>query len=204
MQTLVLVRHGATAWNDNGYFQGHKDVPLNERGREQADALGRLLDGQRFDRIFASPLSRAQETARRVAGEPEILPDLIELDRGHWEGHVGEEIRRRWGKLWKAWYEDPAGLAMPGGEAFDDLWERTGRLLATLEETGAESILACGHKGINRVLIARALDLPTEGVWRIPQPQVSRSVLVRDDAGKWSAEILGDVSHLPPDLRSDS
>ena len=201
----MLVRHGATAWNDNGYFQGHKDVPLNERGREQADALGRVLEGERFDRVFASPLDRARETARRSTGaEPEILPDLIELDRGHWEGHVGEEIRRRWGKLWKEWYDDPSGLAMPGGEAFDDLWVRAGRLLETLEEGGAESMFACGHKGINRVVIARALGRPSRGVWRISQPQVSRSVLVRDDDGAWRAELLGDVSHLPPELRSDS
>ena len=59
MRKLVLVRHGATAWNDNGYFQGHKDVALNERGREQADALGRALQGEEFDRVLASPLPGA-------------------------------------------------------------------------------------------------------------------------------------------------
>ena len=93
---------------------------------------------------------------------------------------------------------------MPGGEAFDDLWERAGRLLEALESSGAESMLACGHKGINRVVLARALGRASRGVWRIPQPQVSRSVLVRDEDGVWRAELLGDVSHLPPELRSDS
>ena len=51
------------------------------------------------------------ETARLLGCEPEILPDLIEIDRGHWEGHEGPEIKRRWGNLWSRWYDDPAGLA---------------------------------------------------------------------------------------------
>lgn len=203
MQTLVLVRHGATAWNENGYFLGLKDVPLSARGREQAGMLRRALQDRDFDRIFASPLGRSQETARLVAGEPEILPDLIELDRGHWEGHTGQEVQRRWGKLRRAWYDDPAGLAMPGGEAFDDLWARGERLLRTLEECGGERLLVCGHKAINRILIARALGLPTQGVWAITQPQTARNVLVLRASG-WEAESIGDVSHLAPDLRSES
>lgn len=200
--TLVLVRHGATTWNDNGYCQGLKDVPLSERGRTQAEALRAALADTAFDRVFASPLTRAKETARVATGrEAEILEDLAEIDRGHWEGHAMDEVRRRWGKLCKVWYDDPKGLSMPGGEAFDDLWDRAGRALRALESR-AGTVFACAHKALNRVLIARALGRPSKGVWDIPQPQACRSVLILDVKG-WSAKLIGDASHLPDDLRSD-
>ena len=201
MQTLVLVRHAATAWNESSYCQGHRDVPLSDRGRRQVALLREALAGASFDRVYASGLSRAQETARLLGHEPGILAELREIDRGHWEGHPPEEIKRRWGKLSKVWYDDPTGLAMPAGEAFDELWERAGRVLEQIVAGGGERVLACGHKAINRVLIARALDRPAKGVWQIPQPQACRTTL-RRDGGTWSAEIIGDVTHLPPELRS--
>ena len=146
---------------------------------------------------------RAQQTAQLLGHEPEVLEELREIDRGHWEGHPMDEVRRRWGKLAKAWYDDPTGLGMPGGEEFDDLWERAGVLFEKLQAAGGGTVLACGHKAINRVLIARALGRPAKGVWDIPQPQACRTVLRRADGG-WEAETIGDVNHLPPELRSDS
>ncbi len=212
METLVLVRHGATSWNESGYCQGHKDVRLSATGRKQVAHLRMELEDYRFDRAFASPLTRAIETAQGLGHEPTIVEDLIEIDRGHWEGHEPEEIRRRWGKLVKQWYDDPSGLVLPGGEAFDDLWERAGRMLARWESEEAETVVACAHKAINRVIIARATGRPTKGVWDIPQPQASYSVLHYEPArsgraaagGKWTAETVGDVEHLPSGMRSDS
>jgi broad specificity phosphatase PhoE len=203
VQTLVLVRHGATPWNENGYCQGRRDVALSDVGRAQAERLREALASVRFDRTFASPLARARETARLLGQEPEILYELIEIDRGHWEGHDAAEIQRRWGKLHRAWYDDPRGLGMPGGESFEEVWERAGLVLKRVQDCGAQTILACGHKALNRVLIARALDRPSKGVWAIPQPQACRTVLVRTNA-RWSAETIGDVSHLPPPLIAGS
>ena len=203
METLVLVRHGATVWNASGYCQGHKDVALSDVGTRQVELLRDKLSGYRFDQAFASPLLRAQQTAQGIGYEPEILPDLIEIDRGHWEGHEADEIQRRWGKLHKQWYDDPAGLAMPGGEAFDDLWARAERVAERLESEPGETILAAAHKAFNRVLVAVMTGLPSRGVWQIPQPQASCNVLVRTDAG-WKATLVGDVAHLPAELRSSS
>ena len=202
MLTLVLVRHGATSWNENGYCQGHKDVRLSSQGRDQIAFLRSELEAYEFDHAYASTLQRAIETARLLGAQPEILPDLVEIDRGHWEGHEAAEIRRRWGKLCKEWYEDPAGLAMPGGEAFDDLWERAGRVLDRVLAGEATTVLACAHKAVNRVLIARALGRPSRGVWDISQQQASYSVL-HHDGQAWNAEIIGDVEHLPSGMRSD-
>ncbi|MFQ5845638.1 MAG: histidine phosphatase family protein [Planctomycetota bacterium] len=203
MTTLVLVRHGATAWNDNRYCQGRKDVALSARGRAQAKLLGAALRAFEFDRILCSPLSRAIETLRIAGYEGETVPDLVEIDRGHWEGHAMEEVRRRWGRLCRRWYEDPRGLTLPGGEAFDAFWERAGGVWDRLRTDPAGPRLVAGHKATNRALLARALGrLPPE-VWGISQPQAGLSVLVRAGEG-WRADRLGDVSHLPPEYRADS
>jgi broad specificity phosphatase PhoE len=205
MPTLVLVRHGATEWNALGRCQGRTDVPLSDRGRKQAEALRERLAAYAFDACFASPLSRARDTARIASGglEPAILPGLAEIDRGDWEGLPMPEAKARWADFSERWYDDPAGLSMPGGEEFDALWDRAGRVVEEFVRTDAECVLAGGHKAINRVVIARALGRPSKGVWDIPQPQACVSVLVREN-GTWKAEILGDVSHLPAELRSDS
>jgi probable phosphoglycerate mutase len=215
VKRLVLVRHGATAWNERGLCLGRKDVPLSAAGRRQAELLRDALRGEEFDRVFSSPLARAVETARLLGHEPLLLDDLVEIDRGAWEGLAPDEIRRRDPDLHARWYADPTGLAMPGGETFSDLWERAGRALARLAE-GGDRILAVGHKATNRVLIARALGREAKGVWGIAQPQACRTELVADDdrrpgggsggrpGPRYRAALLGEVSHLPPGLRSDS
>jgi 2,3-bisphosphoglycerate-dependent phosphoglycerate mutase len=93
--TLLLVRHGETDWNAERRWQGHADVPLNGRGREQAQALAEQIatDG-RVDAIYASDLSRARVTAEIVADRLGLAvvadPDLREIDVGSREGRMGE------------------------------------------------------------------------------------------------------------------
>ena len=86
---LYVTRHGETTWNAANKVCGRTDVDLTERGREQARALGEKLrrQGVKIDRIVASPLKRAVETARLIAGqigEPPISVDerLIEQEYG--------------------------------------------------------------------------------------------------------------------------
>lgn len=67
MTEVYVVRHGETDWNKQGRLQGQEDIPLNERGRAQALACGRALEKTRFQGIYTSPLSRARETAEKIA-----------------------------------------------------------------------------------------------------------------------------------------
>lgn len=97
MTTLLLVRHGETDWNAERRWQGHADVPLNERGREQVRALAEQLAGEEIDAIYASDLSRARDTAEAVAARLGIPvatdPDLREIDVGPIEGMTAEESK---------------------------------------------------------------------------------------------------------------
>jgi broad specificity phosphatase PhoE len=98
--TLLFVRHGETDWNSERRWQGHADVPLNARGREQARALAERLAGERVDAIYTSDLSRARETAEAVAAhldlEVVVDPDLREIDVGPLEGLIFDEQPDEW------------------------------------------------------------------------------------------------------------
>ena len=84
--TLVLVRHGETAWNAEGRIQGHLDIPLNEIGLAQAAAVGTHLRAENFDAIYSSDLLRAYRTASPVVANPET--DIVRDERLR-ERHLG-------------------------------------------------------------------------------------------------------------------
>ncbi len=152
MIRLALLRHGHTQWNRAGRIQGRSDIPLDDRAR--ADLAGFCLPAP-WDRaaLWSSPLERAVQTARIVAGHaPMIAPELTEMNWGDWEGRRGVDLMgdpdsgfrhvEDWG-----WEYHP-----PQGESPADLWARLHPWLARLS---GDAVAVC-HMGIMRVLLARA------------------------------------------------
>ena len=125
MTRLCLIRHGQTGWNLEGRYQGQSNVPLNEKGRDQARTLARQLPGQHFTAIYTSDLQRAKETAEIITEfvhlpiTPE--PRLREIDQGEWEGQLVEVIKARYTELWQQHTVDPAGIRPPGGETVQEV-----------------------------------------------------------------------------------
>ena len=72
---IYLIRHGETAWSLSGQHTGNTDIPLTERGRQQAAALGRFFAGRTFARVLSSPLSRAYDTCQ-LAGYGAVAEQL--------------------------------------------------------------------------------------------------------------------------------
>src|SRR5207237_4193984 len=110
MLTLVLTRHGLTDRSIPEQHLGQRmDVPLNEAGRQQAEALAMRVAGIRWDRIIASPLIRAAETASILAGEMPVQPDarLMEMDYGQWEGLTNEQLTRDHATARRRWEQAP-------------------------------------------------------------------------------------------------
>ena len=125
MLTLIMTRHGLTLAG-NVLLGGQLDVPLAPAGRAQAESLRDRLAGVRIDRIVASPMLRALETAQIVAaGRPiEVDERLRELDYGRWEGLSHAEADARDPELRARWESDPAATHSPGGECGDDVAAR--------------------------------------------------------------------------------
>ena len=156
---VVLVRHGETEWSRTGKHTGRTDVPLTDRGQEQAGGLAEALRGRAFELVLTSPLSRAAETAR-LAGFGEAVrtrDELREWDYGAYEGRTTPDIREVHAG-WSLWRD-----GVPGGESAAEVGARADRVIGELRTlTGDSLVFAHGH--LLRVLAARWLGLePTEG-----------------------------------------
>ncbi len=209
MLTLVLTRHGLTDRSDPEQHLGQGiDIGLSAAGRAQAAALAGRIADEHFDRILASPLRRARETATAVARgrEVELDPRLKEMDYGAWEGLTYDEIDERDGALRARWVADPESLACPGGESGADVAARARSFLDDLLAWAADRpsedpvVLAVAHSTFNRVLLCVAVGIPVrEYRRRFTQGQGNLTVL------RWptgapadQARILtvNDVSHV--------
>ncbi len=152
MIRLALLRHGHTEWNRAGRIQGRSDIPLDNAAREELAAQALPAPWDRAD-LWSSPLFRAAETARLVAGRaPETADELIEMDWGGWEGLRGLDLKadpnsgfcdiEHWG-----WDYRP-----PGGETPAEVWAR---IEPWLERLTRDTVAVC-HIGIMRMILARA------------------------------------------------
>jgi len=134
---ICLVRHGQTALNRAKVLQGRSDPPLNEIGRQQARKIGAWLrtEGIVFDRVYSSPLQRAIQTAKQIAGDIPIQTDerLIEMDYGPYEGL---DLRRMPPEV-LAFFSDFVHMPAPPG--MEPLSSVTNRLGQFLEERKAEA-----------------------------------------------------------------
>ena len=156
MPTLILVRHGATAFTVSGQYQGHRDEPLTDEGREQARLLGaRLLRTWPADlaqaSVWTSDLSRARETAWLALGRDGFNTDarLRELSFGRYEGLTAREIEEREPEAYQVWLRAPE---VSGGES---LAQFRSRLQHWLDEiTGEQSVLVFTHGGAIRMLLS--------------------------------------------------
>ena len=219
MLTLVLTRHGLTPRSSPEQHLGQRiDVELSDAGRAQAQALATRVRGIAFERVLASPLARAQETARIVAaGLQTPLPvetdaRLAEMDYGAWEGLTYAQIDERDAARRRAWEIDPAGIRCPDGESANDVAARARSFLEDLiathrsahDATEAEPppVLAVAHSSFNRILVCVALDLPVrEFRLRFQQGQVNLTAL-RFEHGDGPADarllLLNDLAHVRP------
>jgi len=159
---VVLVRHGATEWSENGRHTGRTDVPLTDTGRAEAEAIAPRLADRTFSLVLVSPLRRARETCRLVGldADAEVVDDLREWDYGDYEGLTTAEIRRTRPE-WVV-FDDGA----PNGETPAQVGERADRVIARVDAVdGAVALVAHGH--LLRVLAARWIGLAPSGGARL-------------------------------------
>lgn len=167
---IFIARHGQNEDNVNGILNGHRDLPLTELGRQQACALGQgIIDaGINFDTVYASPLSRALETAQIVSDmidlpEPTVLPELIERDFGVMSGQKASDIEKLCAPDIIKTDTITYFLNPEGAETFEDLVERGHRVLEKVrsKHIGGKVLLVC-HGDLGKMVYAAATDKP----WR--------------------------------------
>jgi len=172
---IYIIRHGETAANKEGRFQGWTDIPLNEKGVELAEVTGRGMKGIHFDRCYSSPLIRARQTAELVLREsgnaqvPIITDDrLKEIHMGEWEGEtfrIGPEKKIRPDA--KEFFWNPFGFeGFPGGENAREVCGRTQEFLKELAagagQNEDETVLIAIHGFAMRAMLNFLYDDPAD------------------------------------------
>lgn len=169
---IIVWRHGRTAWNVEGRFQGQADVPLDPQGVEQAERAAKVLAGFSPTTIHASDLSRAVATAEALATVTGLTvavdKRLREIDVGSWQGLIGKEVRAAdpglAARLWAG--EDVRRSAT--GESPTEVADRMNEALTEIAEAaedGSTAVVAT-HGLSGRVGVCRFVGLPF-AQWRL-------------------------------------
>jgi alpha-ribazole phosphatase/probable phosphoglycerate mutase len=198
---VYLIRHGETVWNSEMKLQGHADIPLSERGLQQAGALAGRLSPHSISAVYCSDLSRAVETARQVAAPHGLevipVPDLREMNFGEWEGLTFREITERYGDMAMQWWSAPLSMKVPGGEGLLDLKDRVlPAVRAIVERHMGNPVAVVCHGGPVRCLVGTVLHMDLNNHWRIRQDNAALNILDFSDWDSGIVALLNDRSHL--------
>jgi len=195
------VRHGATHLTAEDRFSGAVGVDLSEEGRRQAVRLGERLRGEGMTSLYSSPLSRAVETARIVAGpsglEIEKRDGLRETSHGHWEGLSRREVESRYPEEYAAWEEDPFTFAPEGGESGVAVLARALPVIREIvTRHPGEHVVVVSHKAAIRLVLSSLLGFDPRGYRdRLDQAPACVNVLDFRDPVRARLMLFNDTSH---------
>ena len=205
---IIAIRHGETAWNVNARIQGQLDIPLNSKGRWQAERLAEALRDEPIKAIYASDLTRAWETAQYLGQAQDLQVHkeiaLRERDFGDFEGKTFAEIEVLLPEQSLRWRKRDPEFYPAGGESLVAL--RT-RVMEVAERLAAlhpgEQIALVGHGGVMDVLYRAAtrLDIQAPRTWALGNAAINRLL--------WTPEgftLIGwaDMQHLDDDVLDEA
>lgn len=194
MTTVYFVRHGESESNLITQFAGSLDMPLTEKGREQAELTAAHLQRMPLAAVYASDLCRAYDTGLAIAKKQQIpiqgMRQLREIFAGEWEGKTYAQLEEEYPDSYGVW-RNQIGLAVcPGGESVADLQRRVSRCVeALVHRHPGEAICIATHATPIRVMECLWTDTPLKEMHTIPWvSNASITVAEYDTDGK--AQLL--------------
>lgn len=171
---LYLIRHGETVDAALGRYKGHQDVALNDNGRHQMGLIARWLRGRDLAGVYSSTLQRTVVGAEMIVRGRDLavrqFDELKEMDFGTWEGMTAGEIEECYPGAFDEWMSRTVDYRIPGGESMRDVQDRVLPVIHDIVRThegGKVAIVA--HGGVNRVILAAALELDMTHFYAIAQ-----------------------------------
>lgn len=184
--SIYFARHGQTDWNTLRKMQGTTDIPLNEKGIEQANHLCQIIIDEKIQlsRIYTSYQSRALRTAQiigdRLGIDYAILNGLEEMNLGDFEGHTPEEINRLYPEEVKRWNRNKRYNPAPNGESYQMVLERLFHALEHVidfdSEEQQENLLMISHGAVIMTLIALKNDIPFEQSYTLKRVENAKPI----------------------------
>ncbi len=120
MLRIVLIRPGSTEFDEQGRIKGTLDMPLSEKGVQQAEQAAESLSNAQIEVVYSAPCQSALQTAEMVADRLEVkvkrIDTLHNLDHGLWHGKLIEEVKQCQPKVYRLWQEQPEAVCPPEGE----------------------------------------------------------------------------------------
>jgi broad specificity phosphatase PhoE len=170
---IFMVRHGQTVWNVDKRFRGTVDVPLNEKGRRDAQRAATRLADAGLEAVYTSPLSRAREVADAIAGAAGLhatadLDALLNLDYGEWHGRTKDECAARDPEAWRLYRERPEQARCPGGESLAHAADRVTAALLDIARRHPDGVVAAVSHGVMVRLAALRAGYASGDDWEIP------------------------------------
>lgn len=191
---LILVRHGETIWNREGRVQGFSDMDLSDVGVQQARQLALSLKDALILSIYASPLIRAQKTARIINEHHHvplhIEPGLMEMDQGDFEGLTFQELLACEKGFLQKWMSDPASVQMPNGESFIELQGRAWKVIEGIVARSG-SALVVSHNFTIAAILCKIKGVSLSQFRKVCVDTASRTI-IRFENGAASIELLND------------
>lgn len=182
MKKIYLARHGESEWNILSKVQGQKDVPLTDKGIVQANSLGNRLIHEEIDKIYASDLIRAYETANIIGKinnvEVVSMKELREINFGIWEGLTNSEIKTRYQKEFNIWMRTPEKLHLTNAESLKELQLRAMRGINNIvRDNSIDNVLIVSHSATLKTIILGLLGIDISYFKNLSLNNVSLSMI---------------------------
>lgn len=200
MTTLIIVRHGQSMANVQGFFAGNMDAPLSPLGYSQAEKTAAYIaENYRVDKIYSSDLSRAFDTAKAIGEKTGVVPvpdeDFREMNAGEWEGKAFDVLDDR--EDYILWKKDIGNSKAAGGESFLDVMERA--VLAfkrVAQENDGKVVVVVTHAHPIRAARCKWENMTLSQAKDVPWVSNASVTIAEYDNGEFTLKSEGYDEHL--------
>jgi broad specificity phosphatase PhoE len=191
---IFLIRHGESHQNINDVLSGVTDVPLSEKGKEQCAVLTHYFEDVKINKVFATPLQRAKDSARIIfpkhESQIEIAQSLIEFNYGNYEGYKRSEYDSSNDKIIQQWITAPSNLTFPGGDNIQEHAQKTLTGITKLADENKGMIIACiSHRTTIRLILSKIIGLHLDNFRSLPCSNCGISEITYNN-GEWQLHSL--------------
>lgn len=201
MTQFIFVRHGQTDWNRENRFRGLVDLPLNEKGIEQAQRAAVRLAQTPLAAVYAGPLARTMKTAEFIAAPHGLVAqpraELLDFNYGAWQGKLPQEVDAEQYALWRT---EPDRVQIPGGDTLASVRARVMGLVDALSAAhGDATVVLVSHDLIGKILLCGLIGVSNNAIQRFYQ---ETACIHRFDAsnGMYLLRAVNETAHLENDL----